>query len=529
MKPEFKSLFKPQILARGLEYYKNGAVSNLTIDETSITADVRGSEPYQVEIKLSGDRITGMNCDCPYADGGENCKHMAAVIYAANDMPVKDAPHWNTALDSLSEQMLRDFVRNLAACDETLQERLIRMASDNYRDHTQWEADLERIIDRYDDGYGFLDYDCAYDCMIELTKYLDDILPSLLETNSIKDAAALTELVYKTAFDQEMDDSDGGLSQVSFCCHEAWKKILSLASDTQKEDIFTSLHQLLGKDDWNSGTYDLEEVILSLEWPLSLQQKHLEWLDKNLSYSRFRDRVTLMQRMGADSTEVIAFLEKYREHEESYNLLLPLYESTDISMAIQLVQEHRAKNKDKLYWHSDTKKLIDLFETAGETAKYERELRYLILDCGCIEVNYVARLKAVTDSNDWYELFVKILNATKYTEQRMALLELEGMYDVLLMEMKECKNLNLFLQYESSLRQRYPEQTLDIYTTLLKEAMYHACDRSSYNRIAAHLKNLKPYPDGKEAAKALAQYWYSVHNNRPAMKDELKKAGYALK
>lgn len=35
--------------------------------------------------KRSGTNVVRMRCDCPYADGGENCKHMAAVVYALEE------------------------------------------------------------------------------------------------------------------------------------------------------------------------------------------------------------------------------------------------------------------------------------------------------------------------------------------------------------------------------------------------------------------------------------------------------------
>jgi hypothetical protein len=59
--------------------------------------------------------------------------------------------------------------------------------------------------------------------------------------------------------------------------------------------------------------------------------------------------------------------------------------------------------------------------------------------------------------------------------------------------------------------------------------MDRACDRKQYRHVAAHLDNLKTYPNGKEVAKSIVAYWYVYHKNRPAMKDEPKKAGYPQK
>lgn len=40
-----------------------------------------GTEDYQVEIEIHDDRIQDVFCDCPYAEDGNYCKHMAAVLY----------------------------------------------------------------------------------------------------------------------------------------------------------------------------------------------------------------------------------------------------------------------------------------------------------------------------------------------------------------------------------------------------------------------------------------------------------------
>lgn len=73
------------------------------------------------------------------------------------------------------------------------------------------------------------------------------------------------------------------------------------------------------------------------------------------------------------------------------------------------------------------------------------------------------------------------------------------------------------------------ERTLKLYTEVLKIEMDRACDRKQHGHVAAYLDKLKAYSDGREEADTLAAYWYVYHKSRPAMKDELKKAGYPQK
>ena len=78
---EWETYFQKRILDRGYDYYFDDRVEDLRINSNRIKAVVNGTDFYHVEIKLNGNKIIGMSCDCPYAEDGHNCKHMAAVLY----------------------------------------------------------------------------------------------------------------------------------------------------------------------------------------------------------------------------------------------------------------------------------------------------------------------------------------------------------------------------------------------------------------------------------------------------------------
>lgn len=103
---------------------------------------------------------------------------------------------------------------------------------------------------------------------------------------------------------------------------------------------------------------------------------------------------------------------------------------------------------------------------------------------------------------------------------------LDGMYSELFAELSRYPDVGIFQSYEETLRQWNSGQTLKLYTEILKIEMDRACDRKQYRYVVSHLSRLRAYPNGEQEAKALAAHWYIYHKNRPAMKDELKKAGY---
>ena len=99
----WKRRFKDYILERGRDYYEAGLVGEVCRSNYGYEAEVEGSELYHVEIDVSNDVIQDMYCSCPYAEGGNNCKHMAAVLYKfENEGELEDVcskEEWKSYLD----------------------------------------------------------------------------------------------------------------------------------------------------------------------------------------------------------------------------------------------------------------------------------------------------------------------------------------------------------------------------------------------------------------------------------------------
>ena len=74
-------MFSSKILERGYDYWAEGLVSDVLSTEDGYEAIVSGSYNYEVEIIVDDDEVLEMYCDCPYAEEGRYCKHMAAVLY----------------------------------------------------------------------------------------------------------------------------------------------------------------------------------------------------------------------------------------------------------------------------------------------------------------------------------------------------------------------------------------------------------------------------------------------------------------
>lgn len=76
---DWYKLFRQHILDRGIEYFEDGEVTEFSYSNNEIKASVNGSDVYEVEISLDEEDVIDMYCSCPYAAGGNNCKHMAEI------------------------------------------------------------------------------------------------------------------------------------------------------------------------------------------------------------------------------------------------------------------------------------------------------------------------------------------------------------------------------------------------------------------------------------------------------------------
>lgn len=87
---------------KGEDYFYNGAVSSIAGTKDEVTATVWGTRPYQVRIEREKEGFIG-SCDCPYfQDRFVVCKHIWAVVRAADSrgflQPI-DANPWIEPVD----------------------------------------------------------------------------------------------------------------------------------------------------------------------------------------------------------------------------------------------------------------------------------------------------------------------------------------------------------------------------------------------------------------------------------------------
>lgn len=130
--PGLKKLAGERYFARGLAYFRGGAIARLRADEDGIWARVVGTEPYAVRLWLER-RTLRWGCTCPLGIDGEFCKHLVATGLAwlsrtHQDYRARLTPELKEIRDFLKaadKEALADMVFERTIWDVSLTEELL--------------------------------------------------------------------------------------------------------------------------------------------------------------------------------------------------------------------------------------------------------------------------------------------------------------------------------------------------------------------------------------------------------------------
>lgn len=546
----WREWFQPWILERGKDYWKNGYVTRLCRDLDTITAIVQGTEDYEVEIDMDGDGVMAVSCTCPYAEDGMECKHMAAVLFAAEaekleiDMnrilKEKMCPGygWQETIDQMSPEEMREFLTELVGKNKDLQEMLVLRYREQDADMlvASWEDRIAAIVRRYASHSGYIYYTHAADFHLALMEFLNDRLSALLKEERTMDAFRLVSLVYSTAMEQGAEDTDDLLSELTDECEAAWIDILEQATQAQEEEIYKWFADHSEISWWSYGTDQVRGFLFFYEWSQPLLENNLRLLDKRIE--KYQDQEyrlegllkcqeTTMCKLGCPEEEIEAFWNAYCDREFVRDRKLEQFMAAyDYDRAIALLLEGKRLDHDKAWrvkQHSE--KLIELYRITGREEDYREELQYQVFSCLQNDLRFIRELRSVTSDEEWPKYLEELLK--KYTRSALyyELLAYDKQWQRLFETIKAEGNLNRLHQYANGLRQWSPEQVRDCYTELLQKAMHYASNRQAYEAVISYLKVLKTYPEGDKSVQMLVTLWRKQFSRRSAMMDELRKAG----
>lgn len=549
---EWKTLFAPHILYRGQNYFYDGRVEDLRIKGNTVTASVFGSEKYEVEIEIENGQVTDLFCTCPYAEGGETCKHMAAVLYELTEEETSrviskengEAESFDSDLEAAvqslrpedAKQLLLDLGRNIDRAAELILLRSSGKVTQDQKD--SWEERVCSITGRYADRDGFIRYDKVTDYIYELEEVLSENIPILLGKGLITDAFELTCMVFSEAMTTDMDD-DGDLGWMYLRCEDYWKTLLAAADEQQAlvmHQWFLEQYRDPDNDcvqDWIAdflfqNLHDervLKELLVSVDEQLrqAEQEKSRYYLEQLVAR-----RLELMEKGGLSQEAIEQFENSYYDLPYIRKRLIGrAMDHKQYDEAIRLLKESKKLDAGLPGLASDySETLMQLYEELGRRTEYRDELFYHLRTFRQDNLEIVERLKAITEPEDWPDLRDELLTWGTIKGAFLPFLQKEGLYKGLLDEVIRSDSLWILDRYEAVLRDRYPDELRDHIVSHLTDAMRTASDRKQYAALIYRLKSLKKYPCGDEEAKKLALEWRVEYRRRRSLLDELSKAGF---
>lgn len=296
---DWQDLFQHHILMRGKAYSLDGAVNNLTFDEGILRAWVEGSDDYEVEIKIDDGIVKEMFCDCPYADSGEYCKHMAAVLFTweaygtsqssmaaqsltwetdqksyeqrydlADDVDVRDgdsqeaaAPFSRTGflpsgkqifpsqsleqlMDEAGEDLIRNFMVGILDNDPELKLRFASIASEKKGNLELIKRSMDRTLRPYTRA-GYIKTRSMDDLNRSVNSYLDTEIFILFNQSAVEDALDLIIYLTENVLSLEVEESLEEYDPPEVMLKESFEALLLSGDPQVRKTVFQWICNML--------------------------------------------------------------------------------------------------------------------------------------------------------------------------------------------------------------------------------------------------------------------------------------------
>lgn len=573
----WQKLFASHILERGYDYYCDGAVENIEIGRDDIRADVVGTEDYEVEISLNDGKVTDMYCSCPYAAGGNNCKHMAAVLYEwtadimdenepedtdnedvdddedAESMDlfepavtVCDYKKKSAAVEKLVTSAERDIVQaflvSVLAEDKKLLLRFRNMVNKcaTKEDVEDYFEQIDEIADRYLGRDHFINYYQAYDFMLELEEIIDKDVRRMIDNGSHISAFHVMNHIFVLLGNVDMDDSGGETSMLAEQIYQLWLELLTKvnAQDKRKMFIWFTTHmdgsvidyleeyiEQIIMEEFKEPEYEQDKLSFMEEMIEKAEKKDSGW---SRDYAIGKWTVTYLKTLeekNAPEDQLEEICKKYWNNSGVRRYYIDRYfEKKEYDRVLQVLDESIELDKayrGQVLEYNQKKK--EIYRLQGNKSAYIEQLWKLVLEQSAGDLDIYKELKAQYSEKEWLikreELFKK-LPANAHIDR---LYKEEKLYDRLLAYVLKSSGLYAVQSYENVLKKEYPKQILSKYQGEVNKMASCTGNRKHYADLVALLRRMKRIKGGSEIVETIVEEWKIKYRNRPAMMDELSK------
>lgn len=460
----WQDLFSEKILDRGYDYFLDDSVSIEHKRDNMVKASVSGSEVYDVEIKLNASQnVVEMWCDCPYAAQGNNCKHMAAVLYELEENPdsgkaqskssSNEKPILEEIIESLTPDQLKAELFNVVSSDSQFAAQLIAQYATQYSadnaesNEKHWDeyakamqSLISDVIDQHSDG-GFVDWRQGPDLVWALDREIFDELFDIVKSGQQIEVPFDLTMHFLDKFSRiDMDGSNGEHGDIGDSIEGLWIAIYSKAKDSYRNIIQERLFKYVEhatKSAWYfvdvawNFLYDHFDANIVDEQKLALLEKELDRLQPEIkemiarsSAKASREKLMTQKHSSVSESEITHLIIKRIKLMEALNrdpktiseikdtfYFLPEVREIEMSRLqdenryeelIELLNE--SKVLDAQSWAKVAKYswlLITCYEKLGENERAKQEAYEYLTNYNSGDVEGFRQYKKFCSSEEW--------------------------------------------------------------------------------------------------------------------------------
>ena len=196
---QVRSLATEKSFERGQRYYRNGTISNPTLQGNRLWANCEGSMTYYPSATLGPQGVEASDCTCPY-DWGGLCKHQVALLltYIHDHQSFHRVPPMSDLLAQRSREELVDLIDRMVQRHPDLLDWVDRptAAAGETPNLDHYRRAVERVFHNHQDMYA----------MAEALGALVDQADALTQLGDWANAGDIYQLLLEAA-NEEYDDS----------------------------------------------------------------------------------------------------------------------------------------------------------------------------------------------------------------------------------------------------------------------------------------------------------------------------------
>ncbi len=554
----WKALFSPRVLKRGKGCYEAGAVKQIMAAGRGVEAVVEGSEDYKVEIEVQDGEMVNMWCSCPYAEDGDYCKHMAAVLYKIEKSNKDDSTDWmdkyygekqmlKEVILSLSENEVRDTLLEIAVSNAQIKNYIMIKYTGGITEKQMrcLKREIESIADAHLDCHGFVNEEQAGDYAETIIEFLHDNVRGMMEQGFTAEAFELINAVLLQTEKLAIDHSSGDIMWIGDVCYEYWEDILEQCGKEEKKKMFDWFSDMYAAGEMSNETEcHFLDILMNAFGDEDQLRQTLAILDEKIEQAQGQSdcrgsccddctfETKILRRLDIMGDLLYTELERLEYRRRYWNFAsvrrgqMEVYQRNGrIEEEIELLEESK-KLDEKLpgLVEEYSRKLIELYHDMGKMNEYKKELIFYIFNCKPRQLDYVDKLKEMCSKEEWEDYREKILASESGEAIRHELMNKESLHERLLEEILKEGDAYQLDKYEEVFKDRFPEQMRDGYIQYVERQVEHTANRVRYMELIRYLKKIENYPDGEEKAKEIVAEWKEKYRRRFALMGELRKA-----